>query len=113
MVVMEVMEAVMVVEEVEVCIFPLAVIDRWFSLTYCTPFQAMEDVVVDMTIVAEVCSLLRRLAGFVCFHLLTGCRLGYGGGMCFVSCCIDLFVLFFVSNTQSTPFRLWRRYVIL
>jgi hypothetical protein len=29
-----------------------------------------------------------------------------------VSCCIDFFVLFFVSNTQLTPFRLWRRYVI-
>ena len=37
--------------------FPLVVFDRLHSYTYCTPFQAMEDVADMMTVVAEVCGL--------------------------------------------------------
>jgi hypothetical protein len=50
-------EEAMVAEEEEVCISPLVVFDRSHSYTYCTPFQAMEDVADMMTVVAEVCSL--------------------------------------------------------
>ena len=91
--------------------FSLLAIDRSHSFTYCTPFQATEDV-VDMMIVAEVCSMLRRLVGFVCF-IYSPDAVQAMEEVCHLTLVIFFVVRFLlVANTQLTPFRLWRRYVL-
>ena len=67
---------------------------------------------MDMMIVAEVCSLLRRLVGFVCF-IYSPDAVQAMEEVCHLTLVIFFVVLFLlVANTQLTPFRLWRRYVL-